>query len=71
MVSGADNVLRFRENRGMPLVRLADVEPSSTLRIARACTLDTCGTVYYVASIADGVACPVCGGQREDFDLSA
>ena len=56
----------------MSLVHLsADVEPSSILRIARACTVDTCGTVYYVASIADGIVCPVCGGQREDFDLSA
>jgi len=56
----------------MSVVRLsADVEPSAILRIARACLVETCGTVYYVATIADGIVCPVCGGEREDFDLSA
>ncbi|MGN6325920.1 hypothetical protein [Pseudolysinimonas sp.] len=47
------------------------VEPSRTLRIARACEQPTCGAVYYVAVGAVGAVCPVCEGRRSDFQLSA
>jgi hypothetical protein len=56
----------------MPAVRPeAAVEPTATFRIARACDAALCGAVYYVAAIADGAICPVCGSRRDDFRLSA
>lgn len=49
----------------------SSTEPTRTLRIARACATPDCGTVYYVAAVADGARCPVCSGAREHYELSA
>jgi hypothetical protein len=49
----------------------ASTEPSSALRIARACLTPGCGTVFYVATVLDGAPCPVCTPARERYELSA
>jgi hypothetical protein len=49
----------------------ASTEPSSALRIARACLTPDCGAVYYVATVLDSAPCPVCTPAREWYELSA
>lgn len=49
----------------------ASTEPSRILRIPRACATPSCGSVFYVAHVADGADCPVCASARDRYDLSA
>jgi hypothetical protein len=49
----------------------SSIEPTRALRIARGCATPDCGTVYYVATVADGAPCPVCSDSRERYQLSA
>lgn len=46
-------------------------EPSSALRIARACSALGCGSVFYVATVLSSASCPVCAVSRDSYQLSA
>ncbi len=70
MNSGADRVGTLRDTRNMSAhAPQAAIEPTGTLRIARACSFFLCGAVYYVASVTDAPPCPVCGTRAGEMVL--